>query len=82
MDDDEGGGNWDDAVEAFRNRQKLRQSQEQPSSPVGFANDKVLRTGNADEKSAESVRWSKAGEKREWDLGKEDEAEEVSLGGL
>ncbi|KAM6535202.1 hypothetical protein FALCPG4_004787 [Fusarium falciforme] len=82
MDDDEGGGNWDDAVEAFRNRQKLRQSQEQRSSPVGFTNDEVLRAGNADEKSAENVRWSKAGEKREWDLGKEDEAEGVSSGGL
>ncbi|KAI8722255.1 hypothetical protein NCS52_00369000 [Fusarium sp. LHS14.1] len=82
MDDDEGVGNWDDAVEAFRNRQKLRQSQEQRSSPIGLTNDKVSRAGNADEKSAESVRWSKAGEKREWDLGKEDEAEGVSSGGL
>ncbi|KAI8675069.1 hypothetical protein NCS57_00406600 [Fusarium keratoplasticum] len=82
MDDDEGGGNWDDAVEAFRNRQKLRQNQEQRPSTVEFTNDKVPRAGNVDEKSAESVRWSKAGEKREWDLGKEDEAEGVSSGGL
>lgn len=88
MDDDEGGGNWDDAVEAFRSRQKMRQSQEQRPSTVGFTDDKVLRAGNADEKNADSVRWSKAGEKREWDLGKEEEEEEdgadgaVSSGGF
>ncbi|RSL91027.1 hypothetical protein CEP52_014402 [Fusarium oligoseptatum] len=83
MDDDVVGGNWDDEVEAFRNRQKLRQGQEQRPSTVGLTNDKVLRAGNADEKSADNVRWSKAGEKREWDLGKEDEAEgAVSSGGL
>ncbi|KAF4999474.1 hypothetical protein FDECE_11510 [Fusarium decemcellulare] len=70
MDDDEGGENWDDAVEAFRDRQKLRQNQELRMRAAGFADEQIQRASGPDEKAAENVRWSKAGEKREWDLGK------------
>ncbi|KAF4989325.1 hypothetical protein FGRMN_9167 [Fusarium graminum] len=70
MDEDEGGGNWDDAVEAFRDRQKLRQNQEERMRAAGFADEQIQRASGADEKAAESVQWSKAGEKRAWDMGK------------
>ncbi|KAF4339415.1 pre-mrna-splicing factor 38b [Fusarium beomiforme] len=70
MDEDEVGNDWDDAVEAFRDRQKLRQNQEQRLRDAGFADEQIQRASGADEKSAESVQWSKAGEKRAWDVGK------------
>ncbi|KAM5346733.1 hypothetical protein ACJ41O_009738 [Fusarium nematophilum] len=70
MDDDEGGDNWDDAVETFRDRQKLRQNQEQRLRAAGFAEEQIQRGNGTDDKLADSVRWTKAGEKREWDVGK------------
>ncbi|KAL9566686.1 hypothetical protein ACKAV7_009123 [Fusarium commune] len=70
MDQDEVGNDWDDAVEAFRDRQKLRQNQEQRLKEAGFADEQIQRASGSDEKSAESVQWSKAGEKRAWDVGK------------
>ncbi|KAF5018346.1 hypothetical protein F66182_9674 [Fusarium sp. NRRL 66182] len=70
MDEDEDGENWDDAVEAFRDRQKLRQNQEQRMRAAGFADEQIQRARGTDEKAAENVQWSKAGEKREWDVGK------------
>ncbi|KAH8729687.1 hypothetical protein BGZ61DRAFT_446833 [Ilyonectria robusta] len=60
----------DDAFEAFRDRQKLKQNQEQRMRAAGFADDQVQRATSTDEKLADSVQWSKAGEKREWDRGK------------
>ncbi|KAM0291129.1 hypothetical protein ACHAO9_004246 [Fusarium lateritium] len=71
MDEDEGGDNWDDAVEAFRDRQKLRQNQEERLRAAGFADEQIQRASGTDEQATESVQWSKAGEKREWDVGKE-----------
>ncbi|EWG39292.1 hypothetical protein FVEG_02171 [Fusarium verticillioides 7600] len=70
MDEDEVGNEWDDAVEAFRDRQKLRQNQDQRLKDAGFADEQIQRASGADEKSAENVQWSKAGEKRAWDVGK------------
>lgn len=70
MDEDGVGNDWDDAVEAFRDRQKLRQNQEQRLKDAGFADEQIQRASGADEKSAENVQWSKAGEKRAWDVGK------------
>ncbi|KAF5601265.1 pre-mrna-splicing factor 38b [Fusarium subglutinans] len=70
MDEDEVGNDWDDAVEAFRDRQKLRQTQEQRLKDAGFVDEQIQRASGADEKSAENVQWSKAGEKRAWDVGK------------
>lgn len=92
MDDDDGPGakndNWDDAVEAFRDRQKLKQNQETRLRSAGFAESDIQKiqsntTGNG-EKSEADVQWAKAGEKREWDKGKdyEDYADEHHLPGL
>jgi hypothetical protein len=70
MDEDEVGNDWDDAVEAFRDRQKLRQNQGQRLKDAGFADEQIQRASGADEQSADNVQWSKAGEKRAWDVGK------------
>jgi hypothetical protein len=68
--DGEGEG-WEDAVEAFRDRQKLKQNQEARMKEAGFAVDQIARMKRGvEEKTEEDVVWSKAGEKREWDRGK------------
>jgi hypothetical protein len=71
MEDDVGEGQWDDAVEAFRDRQKLRQNHEQRLRDAGFADSDIRKTQQSGEKQLEDdVQWSKVGEKREWDMGK------------
>ncbi|KPM38776.1 hypothetical protein AK830_g7770 [Neonectria ditissima] len=70
MEDGEAGGNWDDAVEAFRDRQKLKQNQEERMRAAGFADEQIQRANAPEVDLTESVQWSKVGEKREWDLGK------------
>lgn len=65
------GGDWDDEVEAFRDRQKLKQAQEQRLRSAGFGDDEIKKIEKGGERSEEDVRWSKAGVKREWDMGKE-----------
>ncbi|KAL7792615.1 hypothetical protein V8C37DRAFT_380054 [Trichoderma ceciliae] len=79
--------NWDDAVEAFRDRQKLRQMQEERMRAAGFADHQIQRISNSQrEKKEEDVVWSKAGEKREWDRGKgedgDDDGDDVVLRGI
>ncbi|KAH8171796.1 pre-mRNA-splicing factor 38B [Sarocladium implicatum] len=75
MDEQVGGeSNWDDAVEAFRDRQRLRQSQQERLRAAGFGDDQIQKmSGEGDPAAAEdsNVRWTRPGEKREWDLGKE-----------
>lgn len=77
MDDDERIGDWDDAVEAFRDRQKLRQNQEQRLRAAGFADEQIQRASATDEATADNVQWAKAGEKRAWDKGKVIDADGV-----
>ncbi|POR32535.1 Uncharacterized protein TPAR_07251 [Tolypocladium paradoxum] len=69
---------WDDAVEAYRDRQKLRQNQEKRIKEAGFADEQVRKVNGPAEDSEQHVVWSKAGEKRAWDKGKglEDEDED------
>ncbi|KAF6811984.1 hypothetical protein CSOJ01_05422 [Colletotrichum sojae] len=72
MEDGAGAGeDWDDAVEAFRDRQKWQQHQEQRMRAAGFGEDELKKWRNGDQKDEQDVRWTKAGEKREWDRGKE-----------
>ncbi|KAH0494842.1 hypothetical protein TgHK011_008427 [Trichoderma gracile] len=71
---DDEGGDWDDAVEAYRDRQKLRRIQEERMKAAGFADDQIQRVNNSQrEKTEEDVVWSKAGEERAWDRGKRDD---------
>jgi hypothetical protein len=70
MDDDEAIGNADDAFELFRDRQKLKQAQQQRMREAGFSEDHVKRVNATDTTLEDNVRWTKAGEKRAWDQGK------------
>ncbi|RFU76921.1 pre-mrna-splicing factor 38b [Trichoderma arundinaceum] len=79
--------NWDDAVEAYRDRQKLRRTQEERMRAAGFADHQIQRINNSQrEKTEEDVVWSKAGEKREWDRGKgqggDDDGDDIVLRGI
>lgn len=72
MDDDNAGkDDWDDAVEVFRDRQKLKQHQEERLRAAGFASEQIEKAAaSGAEKTEDDVRWKRAGEGREWDLGK------------
>lgn len=68
MEDDE--DPWDDAVESFRDQQKMRLNQDQRLKFAGFTDEQIQRAKGLQEKAELNVVWSKAGEKREWDKGK------------
>ena len=68
--DGDNGQDWDDAVEAFRDRQKLRQNQEQRLRAAGFSLGEIQKAQGEDDRAERDVTWSKAGEKREWDKDK------------
>lgn len=76
--------NWDDAVEAFRDRQKLRQVQDERMKAAGFADHQIQRINNNQrEKTEEDVVWSKAGEERAWDRGKREDSDgDIVLHGI
>lgn len=61
---------WDDALEALRDRAKFRQQGADRLREAGFTEDQVKKWEKGDEKTIDDVTWAKAGEKREWDRGK------------
>ncbi|KAL2258484.1 hypothetical protein VTK26DRAFT_8197 [Humicola hyalothermophila] len=63
---------WDEAVEAFRDRQKWKQQGAERLRAAGFTDEQVRRWEKGGERDIDDVRWSKAGEKREWDRGKDE----------
>lgn len=71
--------NWDDDVEAYRDRQRLKQNQEARLKSAGFTDAVLQRSQGGGEKSEANVKWAKAGEKREWDRGKKSENEDEDL---
>lgn len=73
-------GNWEDAVESFRDRKKWEQSQEQRMRAAGFGEEDIAKWKKGGQQNEEDVRWTKAGEKREWDRGKEKEEGEGRRG--
>ncbi|KAL7951941.1 hypothetical protein V8C42DRAFT_305690 [Trichoderma barbatum] len=77
-------GDWDDAVEAFRDRQKLRRVQEERMKAAGFADHQIQRINNSQrEKTEDDVVWSKAGEERAWDRGKREDSDgDIVLHGI
>ncbi|KAK5654458.1 hypothetical protein OQA88_7369 [Cercophora sp. LCS_1] len=68
----EGEDDWDEAVEMYRDRQKWKQQGADKLRGVGFTDDQINKLGEGGEKDVGDVRWSKAGERRKWDQGKED----------
>jgi hypothetical protein len=61
---------WEQALEDFRDRQKLRQSGAERLRQAGFNEDQISKWEKGGEKTEEDVRWAKKGEGREWDRGK------------
>lgn len=73
------GEEWDDAVEAFRDRQKWKAQGADRLRAAGFTDDQIkqweksersLVPGADVDVNIDDVRWAKKGEQREWDLGK------------
>ncbi|KAK4168571.1 hypothetical protein QBC43DRAFT_309139 [Cladorrhinum sp. PSN259] len=63
---------WEDAVEGFRDRQKLKQQGAQRLRAAGFTEEQIKRWEKGGEKDIDDVRWTEAGGQREWDRGKDD----------
>lgn len=67
---------WDDALEALRDRAKYRQQGADRLREAGFTEDQIKKWEKGDEKTIDDVQWTKAGERREWDRGKDVDQED------
>ena len=83
---EDGGDDWDMALEALRDRTKWRQQGAERLKAAGFTDEEVAgwekgkASADGREKDVDDVRWRKKGESREWDRGKVlDEAGGVAL---
>lgn len=65
-----GDEDWDQALEALRDRQKFRQVGTDRLLAAGFTKEEVERMEGGRERNGNDVRWTKKGEAREWDRGK------------
>jgi len=65
LDDD-----WDQALEALRDRQKWQEMGAERLKSAGFTEEEVEKWEMGGEKREEDVRWKGRGERREWDRGK------------
>lgn len=61
---------WDQALEALRDRQKWHQAGADRLRAAGFTDEEVAKWEKGGEKREEDVKWTKHGESREWDRGK------------
>ncbi|OTB12868.1 hypothetical protein K445DRAFT_320695 [Daldinia sp. EC12] len=66
----EDGDDWDNAVEAFRDRQKWKQQGADRLRSAGFTEEQIKKWERRDNKDEGDVQWTKAGGLREWDRGK------------
>lgn len=61
---------WDQALEALRDRQKWKQQGAERLRLAGFTEHEVQKWEKGDAKNESDVRWAKRGEGRDWDRGK------------
>jgi hypothetical protein len=61
---------WDQALEALRDRQKWKQQGADRLRAAGFTDEEIRKWEKGGEKREEDVKWAKKGESREWDRGK------------
>jgi len=61
---------WDQALEALRDRQKWKQQGADRLRAAGFTEEEITKWEKGGEKREEDVKWAKKGEGREWDRGK------------
>jgi hypothetical protein len=68
--DPEEENDWDQALEALRDRQKWKQQGADRLRAAGFTDEEIRKWEKGGEKREEDVKWAKKGEGREWDRGK------------
>ena len=61
---------WDQALEAIRDRQRWQKLGAERLKSAGFTEEEVKKWETGGEKTEEDVRWKGRGEGREWDRGK------------
>lgn len=61
---------WDQALEALKDRQKWKQQGADRLRAAGFTEEEVSKWESGGEKREADVKWAKQGEGREWDRGK------------
>ena len=61
---------WDQALEALRDRQKWKQQGADRLRAAGFTDEEISKWEKGREEREEDVKWAKKGEGREWDRGK------------
>lgn len=61
---------WDQALEALRDRQRWKQQGADRLRSAGFTEEEVGKWEKGGEKNEEDVQWKRKGEGREWDRGK------------
>jgi hypothetical protein len=61
---------WDQALEALRDRQKWKKQGADRLRAAGFTEEEIGKWEKGGEKREEDVKWAKKGEGREWDRGK------------
>lgn len=78
--DPDDGDDWDNALEAYRDRQKWKALGAERLRSAGFGEDFITAWENNDTKNTANIKWAKDGV-REWDRGKvvEEETGEVTI---
>lgn len=78
--DPDNGDDWDNAIEAYRDRQKWKTQGAERLRSAGFDENFITAWENNDTKNTANIKWAKDGV-REWDRGKvvEEETGEVSV---
>ena len=61
---------WDQALEAIRDRQRWQKLGAERLKSAGFTEEEVKKWETGGEKTEEDVKWKGRGEGREWDRGK------------
>ncbi|POS83079.1 hypothetical protein EPUL_006323 [Erysiphe pulchra] len=62
---------FDQALEAFRDWKKFKEKGIERLRSAGFSEEEIQRLEGGDQKREKHVKWTKPGESREWDRGKE-----------
>jgi hypothetical protein len=75
---------WDQALEALRDRQKWREQGADRLRAAGFTEEEIDKWKNGREKAVSDMKWAKKGETKEWDKGKVfvDDIEEEDFKGI
>ena len=70
---------WDQALEALRDRTKWKKQGADRLRAAGFTEEEVAKWEKGGEKREEDVRWKGKGESREWDRGKVVDKDSVGI---